>query len=239
MEQDLDQLARQLSDFRQIDPSVLINPFKSQSISINNLKLDQSEFFAPGVIVLLLQHLLITFSALSLVRERTSGTMELFRVAPITSFETLLGKYIAYIVIAALLATAITALVILVLHVPMLGAWQNYALVLLALMFAALGIGFVISLVSETTTQAVQYAMLVLLFSVFFSGFFLDLRLLWDRVRVLSYLIPATYGMQMLQEIMFRANPINNPMWMGGLLGIGVLLFILSWFLLNRQMRLR
>jgi hypothetical protein len=36
---------------------------------------------------------------------------------------------------------------------------------------------------------------------------------------------------------MFRANPINITL-MGGLLGIGALLFILSWWLLNRQMRL-
>jgi ABC-2 type transport system permease protein len=103
-------------------------------------------------------------------------------------------------------------------------------------MFASLGIGFVISLVSETTSQAVQYSMLVLLFSIFFSGFFLDLRLMWDKLRFLAYLIPATYSMQMLQEIMFRANPINLPM-MAGLLGIGVVLLLISWILLARQMR--
>ena len=83
---------------------------------------------------------------------------------------------------------------VLVLRVPMLGSWKNYALVLLALMFASLGIGFVISLLSETTSQAVQYSMLVLLFSIFFSGFFLDLRLMWDQIRFLAYAIPATYA---------------------------------------------
>jgi len=51
-------------------------------------------------------------------------------------------------------------------------------------------------------------------------------------------MIPATYGLQMLQEIMFRANPIN-PLLMGGLLGIGLLLFLLSWAILRRQMRTR
>jgi ABC-2 type transport system permease protein len=190
------------------------------------------------VVALLLQHLLITFAALSLVRERTSGTMELFRVAPITALETLLGKYLSYMVVAVLLASAITALVVFALGVPMLGDWRNYALVLLALMFTALGIGFIISLISETTSQAVQFSMLVLLFSIFFSGFFLDLRLMWQGIRFLSYLIPVTYAMQMLQEIMFRANPIT-PLLMGGLVGFGVVLFIISWFLLGRQMRLR
>lgn len=238
IENDLDQLDTQLQDFRQIDPSVLVSPFKAEAVSINNIKLNSSDFFAPGVIVLLLQHLLITFAALSIVRERTSGTMELFRVAPITAFETLLGKYLSYMIIGAGLATAISALVVLVLHVPMLGNWGNFAIVLAALMFASLGIGFVISLITETTSQAVQYSMLVLLFSIFFSGFFLDLRLMSAATRFLAWLIPATYGMQLLQNIMFRANPINIPM-IAGLLAIGLVMFILSWILLGRQMRLR
>jgi ABC-2 type transport system permease protein len=238
IEQDIDRLNTQLSDFRQIDPLVLVSPFHAEAVNVNNIKLNASDFFAPGVVVLLLQHLLTTFAALSLVRERTAGTMELFRVAPITPFETLLGKYLSYMIIAALLATAITALVVLALHVPMLGDWRNYALVLLALMFASLGIGFIISLLSETTSQSVQYSMLVLLFSIFFSGFFLDLRLLWDKIRFLAYLVPTTYAMQMLQEIMFRASPIPNLL-MAGLLGFGLVLFVISWILLSRQMRLR
>jgi len=236
IEQDLERLDQQLQDFRQIETGVLVSPFVAEAISVNNLELNASDFFAPGVIVLLLQHLLVTFAALSIVRERTSGTMELFRVAPVSAFETLLGKCLSYMIIGTLLAAAISALVVLVLRVPMLGDWRDFALVLVALMFAALGIGFVISLVSQTTSQAVQYSMLVLLFSVFFSGFFLDLRLMWDRVRVVSWALPATYTLKLLQEIMFRANPIN-PLYIGGLVGIGVLLFILSWVLLNRQMR--
>ena len=57
----------------------------------------------------------------------------------------------------------------------MVGNWVNYAIVLLTLLFTALGLGFLISLLAKTEMQAVQYAMLLLLGSVFFSGFFLDL----------------------------------------------------------------
>jgi ABC-2 type transport system permease protein len=238
IEQDLAQLDTQLRDFRQISPQVLVSPFRSEAIDVNKVKLTSSDFFAPGVIVLLLQHLLVTFAALSIVRERTSGTMELFRVAPVNAFETLLGKYISYMFIGILLAAGISALVVLILGVPMLGNWLNVAYVLLALMFAALGIGFVVSLISLTTSQAVQFSMLVLLFSIFFSGFFLDLRLMWPYMRFLAYSIPATYGMQMLQQIMFRARGIDYNL-IGGLLGIGLLLFLISWFLLARQMRTR
>lgn len=236
IEQDLDELDQQLQDFREISPQVLVSPFVSKTVNINDLELETSDYFAPGVIVLLLQHLLITFSALSIVRERNSGTMELFRVAPVNAFETLLGKYISYMIIGVLLAAGISALVVFVLGVPMLGNWSNFAAALAALMFASLGVGFIISLLSETTSQAVQYSMLVLLFSIFFSGFFLDLRLMWDQIRLLSWAIPATYGMQMLQDVMFRANNLNIFL-IGGLLAYGLVMFILSWLLLNRIMQ--
>jgi ABC-2 type transport system permease protein len=238
IEQDLNDLDAQVKDFRQIDPQVLVSPFTAKAINVNNISLTSSEFFSPGVIILLLQHLLVTFAALSIVRERNSGTMELFRVAPVTPFETLLGKYLSYMIIGSILAAAISALIVLVLGVPMLGNWGKFAIVLAALMFASLGVGFLISLLTETTSQAVQYSMLVLLFSVFFSGFFLDLRLMWSWMRPVAWVIPATYGMRMLQEIMFRGLGVNLLL-ISGLLGIGLLFFLVSWFLLNRQMRLR
>ncbi len=236
IEEDLARLDEQLTDFRSIHPQVLVSPFRAEAVSVNNVELNSSDFFAPGVIVLLLQHLLVTFAALSIVRERTSGTMELFRVAPVSAFETLLGKYISYMFIGLVLAAGISALVVLVLRVPMNGNWWNFGYVVLALMFASLGMGFVVSLLSLTTSQAVQYSMLVLLFSIFFSGFFLDLRLMWENLRFIAWMIPATYSLRMLQEIMFRAASID-PTLIAGLIGIGILLFLISWFLLRRQMR--
>lgn len=236
IEQDLESLDQQLQDFREISPHVLVSPFVAEATAVNPIELEPSEFFAPGVIILLLQHLLVTFAALSIVRERNAGTMELFRVAPVTAFETLLGKYLSYFIIGVLLAAGITALVVFVLRVPMTGSWSDFAYVLAAMMFASLGIGFIISLLSQTTSQAVQYSMLALLFSIFFSGFFLDLRLMWEQIRWLSWGIPATYGLNMLQEVMFRALPVN-PLLLGGLLAYGLVLFFISWFLLNRRMR--
>ena len=237
IEQDLNKLDTDLSNFRKIDPQVLISPFKGEAKSVSGLTLSSSDFFTPGVIILLLQHLAVTFAALSIVRERISGAMELFRVSPISAFEVLLGKYLSYMLLGTLLAAGISALVLLVLRVPMLGSWVSYSFVLLAVLFTSLGFGFFISLVTSTNSQAVQYSMLVLLFSIFFSGFFLDLRLMQPAMQVLAWIIPTTYGMNMLQEIMFRGNPIA-PFLMAGLLAIGLFMFAVSWLLLRHQMKL-
>jgi len=111
----------------------------------------------------------------------------------------------------------------------MQGSWGDYAVVILVLLFTSLGLGFLISLVAKTDMQAVQYAMFLLLGSIFFSGFFLDLRYLWEPVRVISWVLPATYGIKMLQDTALRGAPIN-ALVLFSLLGIGVGLFMISCY---------
>jgi ABC-2 type transport system permease protein len=235
LEKDLTTVNDQLATFRSLGSSVIVNPFNVETTSLSNIIFTPTEFFAPAVIVLLLQHLSITFAALSIVRERRSGIIELFRVAPISALETLIGKYLSYLLFEILLAGVITALAVFLLRVPMFGNLYNYALAVIVLLFTALGVGFLISLISQTDTQAVQYSMLLLLASIFFSGFFLDLRLMWEPMKVLAWSLPATYGIRMLQDIMLRGASAP-PLIFQGLLLIGIGLFIVSWLLLRRRM---
>ncbi len=235
VEEKLSALNEKLVDFRAMEPGILIRPFTNRVFGLSELQFTPIAFFAPAVIVLLLQHLSVTFAALSIVRERSSGAMELFRVAPITAFETLSGKFLSYLVFEAILAAIFTVVVVWVLRVPMLGNWVDYALALGIVIFASLGLGFLISLISETEIQAVQYAMLLLLASIFFSGFFLDLRLMWKPITVLAWSLPATYGLRMLQDIMLRGNSIPLLV-VQGLAAIGIVLFLINWILLRRKM---
>ncbi|MGE5776128.1 MAG: ABC transporter permease [Chloroflexota bacterium] len=235
LEKDLTSAHDQLTTFQSIGSSVLVNPFAANTNALSNIIFTPTEFFAPAVIVLLLQHLSITFASLSIVRERRSGIIELFRVAPITAFETLIGKFISYLFFEILLAGVITALAVWVLKVPMFGRWEDYALAVVVLLFTSLAVGFLISLISGTDTQAVQYSMLLLLASIFFSGFFLDLRLMWEPMRVVAWSLPATYGIQMLQNVMLRGASAP-PLLLQGLALIGVGLFLVNWLLLKRRM---
>jgi ABC-2 type transport system permease protein len=161
--------------------------------------------------------------------------MELFRVAPLSALEILISKYLSYMLFNAIIAALLTALVVWGIGVPMLGSWINYVLALTVVLFTSLGVGFLISLISETEIQAVQYSMLFLLLSIFFSGFFLDLRLLWEPMRPLAWSIPATYGIRMMHEVMLRGYPL--PLFVfQGILAIGTGLFLLNYFLLRKQM---
>lgn len=81
--------------------------------------------------------------------------------------------------------------------------------------------------------QAVRYLKLLLLASVCFSGFFLDLMNLNEQVQALSYFLPVTYAIQLLQDIILRGSSLN-PLKFTGLIGIGLMMFVLVWNMLYR-----
>lgn len=233
IEQDLNTIDSQLSDFRSIDPAIIVNPFRSDPRTIAPILPNATDFFAPAVLALLLQHLAVTFAALSIVKERTGGTMELFRVSPLTSGEALFGKYISYLIFGGIIAALLTLLLIYGLHLPMLGSWGFYALVVFGLLFTSLGIGFIISIISQNDSQAVQYSMIVLLTSVFFSGFLMSLNMLRAPVQIISWLLPVTYGSTLLRDITLRGI---DPGWiyLAGLFALGVILMLIAWYLMHR-----
>ena len=235
IEKDLTALYEKLTTFRSLASGIMVRPFSAKILGLSDTILTVTGFFAPAVIVLLLQHFSITFASLSIIRETRSGIMELFRVSPITAFETLAGKYLSYLFFEIILAGIITALAVWLLKIPILGHMQDYALAVVVLLFTSLGVGFFISLISETDTQAVQYSMLLLLASIFFSGFFLDLRLMREPITVLAWSLPATYGIRMLQDIMLRGSSIPMLIFLG-ISAIGIVLFLVDWILLRKKM---
>ena len=232
----LDEVDSLLSTFEGMDPAVMVAPFQSETLSITKVQLLPMHFYVPGVIALLLQHLAITLAGLTIVREKLGGVMELIRAAPTSAFEMLLGKYAGYLLLISFLALVLTGLIVWVLGVPQLGSWTAYTIVILALLLASLGIGFHISLSARSDSQAIQFAMLTLLASIFFSGFFMPLYRIAFPVRLVSWLLPATYGTKLLQEVMLRGQ---SPDWLLlAILSLGaVILLLLAWFRLHRQLR--
>lgn len=234
VDQDLTTLQTGLHDVQTISPSILVSPFATQSANVADWEPRLVDYYSPAVIALLLQHLALTFAALSIVRESRLGAMELFKISPLSAIETLIGKYLGYMIVGAVLAALLAVLMIYGLGVPLVGDWRIYGAIMAALLFAALGMGFILSLLSQTESQAVQYSMIFLLTSVFFSGFFLRLDSLWEPIRVLSYLLPVTYAMPLLQNVALRGHP-GDVTYLVGLVALGVVMMLLAWLLLRRR----
>lgn len=192
-------------------------------------------YFGPAVLALILQHLAVTLIALSLVRERTSGVIELFRVSPVNAWELLAGKVIAYGILGGAIAASTVALLTVFFHVPMLGDPALLAGVIALVILASLGLGLFIAVISDSERQAVQLSLLSLLASVFFSGFVLAIEEFTEPVRALAYLLPVTHGIRLIQDLMLRGT--TNQQWeIGALAIIALVTLTASWLLLRRGM---
>jgi ABC-2 type transport system permease protein len=224
------------SEYEGIDTEVLVAPFSASTEQVQGISVDVTSYYAPAVIVLLLQHAALTFAALSLVRERYLGTADLFRVAPLTAGETLWGKYIGHFAIGGVLAAVLVGASVFALGVPMEGSWWQLGVSVAGVIVASLGWGMVLSSLVDTDAQAVQASMIALLVSIFFSGFMLSLDRLAPMVRPVAWLIPATHGIAALQDVMFRGIQPSLVTW-GSLAALAVGLAAIAYLGLRRRMR--
>ena len=238
----VDSLAQTVSTIRTdvqqlsgVDPALLSQPFTADvQLAVPGTH-RITDWYAPAAIVLILQQFGLAFGAMSYVRERQLGITDVLRVAPIKAMPALIGKYLAYLLLGGAMAAVLTALMVRVLDVPISGSLASVAAVMALTLFASIGLGFVLSLLCRTDSQAIQYALLVLLASLFFSGFFLSLGQLGGPAQVIAYLLPVSYGMAMLRDVMLRGT---DPDWqqMAYLAAYGVVVFGLALFGAHRRM---
>jgi ABC-2 type transport system permease protein len=229
---------RQAQEMTRIPPDVMAAPFDVEAQNAVPLEPSPIGFFAPAVVALLLQHIAISLASLSMVRDRLLGAMEVYRVAPIGPMEVIVGKTLSYGLLLGIVGVALVFLMNRLLAVPMLGDPVWAAITLGLLLFSSLGLGFFLSGLANTETQAVQLAMLVLLSSIFFGGFFLPLETLWEPVRAIGYLLPVTLGSQDLRDIMLMA--IQPQLYtLAALAALGVVCYALGAWQFARRMAIQ
>lgn len=234
IEGNLAELEEGLAEFRALSPDVLVQPFVAETELAQGQNIPLTTYYSPGVVMVLLQHVVLTFAALSVVNERSTGSTEMFRVGPVRVIEFLAGKFLGYAFLGAVIGTLLMVIIVAVFGTPMLGSWWWAALVLSLTMTASLGLGFVIAAAASSDAQAVQFSMLALLFTIFFSGMVVSLSRLADGVRQVAYLAPATAGTQGLQEVMFLGGG-PSPLNLIVLLVYTVLSFVLAYGWLRRR----
>ncbi len=219
----------------EIPPSIVAAPTRAELVNIAPSNPGVIPFFGPAVLALILQHLAVTLVALSLVRERTTGVIELFRIAPVSTTEVLVGKVLAFLLLGSGIAFITVALLVYGFGVPMLGNEAVIAGTIVLLLVASLGLGLLIAVVSDSERQAVQLSLLVLLASVFFSGFVLNIDEFSEPVRVVAYMLPVTHGIRLLQDLLLRGA--TTQAWEFLALGaIALVTLVAAWALLRRSM---
>jgi ABC-2 type transport system permease protein len=187
-----------------IPADVVAAPVRAQTQNLAPTEPRMISYFGPAVAALVLQHMALTLVALAFVRERTSGQIERLRISPVSAFEVILGKLVAYGLMVGALAAGTLALLVYGLQVPMLANPAAVGTVLALLIVSSTAIGLLIGAVSGSESQAVQLSLLALLAAVFFGGLIVPIEQLSQPVGTLALLIPVTHAVHLLQELMLN-----------------------------------
>jgi ABC-2 type transport system permease protein len=229
----LDDLQRAFERIPDAPPEVLANPLR---VNIQNLASPPSliGFYAPGVLALLIQHIAASLASLSIIRERLNGAQEFFEVSPLGTGELLAGKFLAYFVLVLGANLAVVVALERFLGAPVEGGLPAAVLVMALVTFASLGLGFLVSALARSQLQAVQVSMLLLIGSVFFTGFLFPLGDMEQPGVGISYFLPATYAIRALQDVMIRGEAISF-FDVGGLVVIGTICIAGARLLMARK----
>jgi len=223
-------------EVRDIPPEVIASPTQAVLVNLSPIQPTIIGFYGPAALALVLQHMAVTLIALSIVRERSSGALDRFRASPMRANEIVVGKVLAFGLLGGAIAASSVWLLVAVLGVPMLGSPAAIALVIALLLVASLGLGLLISVLSDSERQAVQLSLLTLLAAMFFSGFVLHIEEFQPIVQVAAYALPVTHGIALLHDLMLNGT-ITHPWQLVALAGIAAFLLVTSWLLLWRELR--
>ncbi len=185
----------------------LARPAPQVSI-LYNPDLKTSDIMIPGIAGVILVFIGTIITSLGVVRERQSGTLEQLAVMPLRTRDVYLGKILPYFAVATVDLAIVIGVGIAIFGVPFRGSPLVFALGALEFLFVTLGLGVLISSVSQNQGQAIQLAIMTLLPQVLLSGLIFPLSSIVVGVRWIAYLLPLTYFNQISRGVMLKAEPI-------------------------------
>ncbi len=192
-----------------------------------NPTLESSHLFVPGLVAFVLTIVSALMTAISITREKETGTMEMLLVSPIRPTAIVAGKVMPYIVLGFVSVLLVLLAARTVFDVPLRGS-----LVLLLAesglyIVTALALGIVISTVAPNQRTAMIAALAGLMLpTLLLSGFIFPLDSLPRPLQWLSYVVPARWFLTIVRGIMLKGAGLAT-LWQETLILIGMTLFLL------------
>ena len=189
---------------------------------------ESSNLFVPGLMAFVLTIISSLMTAISLTREKETGTLEALLVSPLRPWSIILGKVFPYLVIGFISAVAVIVEGRLIFHVPMRG---NLALLLAeALLFilASLSLGILVS--ARTSSQRVAMmgaALATMLPNILLSGFIFPVESMPLALRLLSNIVPGRWFVEIARGIMLKGVGLEY-LWRQSLVLVVMSLILLT-----------
>lgn len=194
--------------------------------------------FVPGVMAMVLMLVCTLMTAITVVREKEMGTMEVMLVSPIRPLKIIIAKAVPYLLLSIVNISSILLLSVFVLDVPI-----NGSLLLLigeSILFTLTCLAF--GLLISASTDSQQVAMFISLTGMFLptimlSGFMFPIENMPLPLRVISNIVPAKWYYLIVKDVMIKGMGFRT-VWKETLILSGMMLFLLAMAIKKFKIRL-
>ncbi|WP_066290510.1 ABC transporter permease [Arthrobacter sp. B6] len=195
-------------------------------------------FDRVGLMMLAIFPFVVMFlvTSITMLRERTSGTLERLLTTPIHKADLLFGYAVAFSIMAALQSLVATAVAYWIFDLDIKGS--PALVVMIAVINAVLGValGLLCSAFARTEFQAVQFMPVVVVPQILLCGLFVARDRMNEVLESISNVLPLTFSVDALQEIAANAEATDR-LWLdtGIMLAIVLGVLVLASLTLRRQ----
>ncbi len=172
-----------------------------------NPTLSSTKFLVPGFIGFILMLASVISTALSIVREKETGTMEQLTVSPLQTFEIVIGKTLPYFIISLASSALVLGIAFIFFDIAVRGhiVWLYLGIVIF--LFAALGQGLLISAIAEKQQIAFLIAVLSSILPTFLlSGLVFPIRSMPWLLQIISNVTPVKFFLIVLRGVMLKGT---------------------------------
>jgi ABC-2 type transport system permease protein len=194
-----------------------------------NAELNYRDYMVPAILVVLVTITGTLLTAMNIVREKESGTLDQLNVTPVTRSTFIAAKLIPLWSLALLVLVLGLALAHLVFGVPVRGSVAVVLLAAAVYLVGALGVGLWISTVAETQQQAMFVTYAILLVYMLMSGLFTPVRGMPVWAQWVAQLSPVMHFAELMRAVLLKgAGLADVGRELAVLTGMGVAVLTLS-----------
>jgi len=191
-----------------------------------NPRLKTAPYLVPGIAGTLLVIVTTLVTAMGLSREREMGTMEQVLVTPIKPLWLLTGKLLPVLVTGVFEVLLLIAAGTWIFAVPIRGSLLVGATGVLLYVFSTLGVGLLISTVSQNQQQAFLGGFIFMMPAILLSGVMTPIRGMPGWLQVITILNPTRHFAEIMRGVLMRGAGFGD-LWFQlaalAVLGVGVM----------------
>jgi ABC-2 type transport system permease protein len=175
-----------------------------------NPEMKSRNFIIPGLTGVIMMAICSLMTALSVSREKETGTLEQLISTPISSTELLVGKLLPYVAVGLVDLILVVGAGILIFDVPFRGSYLNLFIAAFIFLVGTLSWGLLISVIARTQLQASQISVIsAFLPSFLLSGFIYPIENMPLALQILTFIVPARYFVEILKGLFLQGVDLS------------------------------